>query len=1047
MIRIMLLLQAVLIWATISMAQSTAVFTESEATFKRGLEHYGQGLFGKARDEFSQALRQTMPANEANARLIQGKARLYYARCAMHLQLPEAEKLMLDVIRDNQPDPIAMTAINDLASYYFATKEYEKAIEYFEQLDEAGLAKAEREVAIFQAGYAYFITKNFSKAKTKFREIRQVRNQYYEPTNYYLGMCYFFEGAYRDAIAALRVAENDRRYRDQIPYIICQIYMAERQYDELILYAKPFITDGRTAKSREIQQLLGQAYFEKGDYANALGYLENYAAGSSKMREEEFYQLGYAYYMTGNNKQAAKNFEQLSQTNSVLGQYAMHYLGDAQLKQQQKTAARTAFASARRMNFDQTIKEDANFNYAKLSYELKDPREALSALQAIAPGSRYYPQAQQLMGEIFTSTRDYRQAMEALEGITNKNPALREAYQKVSYLRGLTAYQQSEFAEARKYFNISLKDPLNMEYKALATYWLAELDHQDKQYKSSIRLINEFLTMARTLKNLPEDASVHTANYLLGYNYLKDNNHTAALNAFREAIEGIKRNKSLIKQERIKNNMLGDAIVRAADCNFRENKYDAAIKLYDEAITNKYAGQDYAMFQKATIEGLRNRPMDKIYTLERIVKEFPGSEFADNALFAIAETYNELGQQQKAMDQLSALIKNYKNKSDLINLAYLKLGLINYNVGNLELAISHYKQVMINNPTPEEAKTALDGLREIYVIEKGDPQAYFTYLETIPSYKVDNMQRDQLSYEAARAQFESGNYDRAIPLLRDYIARNPDGANIIVAYFQRAESYAATRQYKEALSDFEYVINRGPSNYFEKSCQKAALIAYNEQQDFRKSFDYYVKLEQATQTPQVILSAQIGAMQSAYRSQNEAAVLAYAAKVIKNTAATRAEAAQANYYSGKISFDKKDYNTALASFQEVMRLTDNVLMAESLYLTAQINYIKKDYEKALDICSSANTLSSNYPYWVAKCILLVGDIYMDKGEWDNARVSLEVILESYTVDNQVDKKDFEEVRSIAAEKLNVVKARQNSGSRIDNSRIQQSRLLMENEGN
>ena len=45
------------------------------------------------------------------------------------------------------------------------------------------------------------------------------------------------------------------------------------------------------------------------------------------------------------------------------------------------------------------------------------------------------------------------------------------------------------------------------------------------------------------------------------------------------------------------------------------------------------------------------------------------------------------------------------------------------------------------------------------------------------------------------------------------------------------------------------------------------------------------------------------------------------------------------------------------------------------------------------------------------------------------------------------KKDFEEVRRIAAEKLNVVNAQQNSGSRIDNSRIQQSRLLMENEGN
>lgn len=1039
-----MIIRSIALWAIVCLgfgalqAQSTAVFTEADLSYKQGMDFYQQGLFGKAQEAFQHTMDLLQPVNEPEATLLRIKAELHYAKAAVQLGLPDGEKLILDFIRKYKPDPMAMQALNEIAKYYYDAKEYEKAISFYEQVDWSGLSKAQRDEARFRLGYSYFVTKQFAKARREFIQIKDVRNEYYEPTNYYLGLCYFFDGNYREAINALRVAERNQRYKDQIPYYITQIYFAERQWDELINYAEPLV-NGSASRNKEMHQLLGQAYFEKGNYAKALPYLEYYAERTGKLREEEFYQLGYAQYMTQNYRKAVRSFEELNSVNSKLGQYAMYYLGDSYLRLDQKSSARTAFAAARRMNYDPAVQEDALFNYAKLSYELKDPREAIAALQTIKPQSKYYNEAQTLMGEIFLSYRDYKQAMEIIEKIPNKTPAIRESYQKVVYLRGVQLMQQGDAAGARRHFDLSLQDPINAEYRALATYWLGDLAYRDKDYNTSIRLLNQFLTLARTLRNLPDESSVFTANYLLGYSYLKQENYNAALGFFREAMDGIKRNRSFIRNEAVRDQILGDATMRAADCLFKRNNYNDAIRLYDEAISARYKGFEYAIYQKAIIEGLRGRNTDKILALDRLVKDFPNSEFADDALLAIGATYQEMGQLNQAIAPLRQLVTNYRGKSDLINQALLRLGLISYNQANLDAAINYYKQVFSNNPDPNEAALALAALEEIYVNDMGKPDAYFAFLETVPGYKVDNLAKDSISYRAALTQFENGNYPRAVEAYTDYLRKYPNGIYALDAYFQRGESYAVQKQYSAALKDYEVVVNRGPSRHYLKALEKAAIIAYNHEKDFAKSYDLYVKLESAANTPEMRFEAQLGAMRSAYRSGNTQAMTAYANKVATNPAASPAQVATANFYIGKQAYDRKEYNQALTALQEVVRLSDNEQTAEARYLIASIHYLRRDLNKAQELCIAANRESSAYPYWVAKTVILLSDVFLEKGELLNARAVLEALLENY-------KEDQELIRT-AREKLAVVNARINSGSRLDNTTRSLNRLEMDNSRN
>ena len=62
----------------------------------------------------------------------------------------------------------------------------------------------------------------------------------------------------------------------------------------------------------------------------------------------------------------------------------------------------------------------------------------------------------------------------------------------------------------------------------------------------------------------------------------------------------------------VKSQLLGDAVLRAGDCNFKQNKYDEALKFYDDAIKSKYNGYVYALYQKAIIEGLKGNVEDNI---------------------------------------------------------------------------------------------------------------------------------------------------------------------------------------------------------------------------------------------------------------------------------------------------------------------------------------------------------------------------------------------------------------------------------------------------
>jgi tetratricopeptide (TPR) repeat protein len=982
-------------------AQQTAVFTEANLAYKKGEDFFQKGVYGYALTEYENAVNLLLPVNEPSWDLLKMRAELGYAKSAVRLDMPDGEDLIINFIRKYKPDPLASQALLEVANYFYNAGKYDKAIDFYKQISSRDLTHSQRSEVYFKLGYSYFVRKKFKEAEANFKEVKDTPTEYFYPANYYYGLCKFFKSDYTEAIKSFRLVERSRDYKPHVPYYITQIYFAQRDFDEVIRYAEPKLSDRSLRKSREMNQLVGQAWFEKGDYQKALPFLEKYAGSSGRMREEEFYQLGYCQYQVGKYDKAAENFTELSSVNSALGQTALYYLADSRLKLKDPQAARSAFAAASKMSFEPEIQENALINYAKLSYELRFDRDALAALKTIGPGSRYYNEAQELMSDIFVNTRNYDQAIATLEGMSNKTPKLKEAYQKVLYLRGVQYQKDGNLSSAKVHFEKSAANAVNSEYKALALYWLGDIAHQQKDYNASIDYLNQYLVLAKTQKYLPDEASIFTASYLQGYNYLKKKNHITAQGYFRDAVNGIRRNRSFIKNKQVKETMLGDATLRAGDCLFKRNQYSDAIKYYDDAIAAKFPGFQYALFQKAIIEGLRGNNTDKLLALESLIDKYPRSEYADDAMFQLGITYQEIQQSSKATDALKRLVTDYPN-SGLVNNALLRLGLVAYNSGNPQAAIDYYKQVFSHSPEPGEADAAMSALREIYIKDMGDSEAFASFLETVPGYKLDNIGRDTLAFDAAETAYESGNYERAVTNFTEYIRKFPNGIHILLARFHRGESYAVLKQYTPALQDYEWITGKGQGKYFVEALKKAAAIAYHNEQNFRKAYDYYSQFESLATSTQGRFEAQLGAMRAAYRLGDEAAVQSSARKVAGNPSASEEQVATAEFYLAKIAFDKKDYTTAMQSFQQVLQLSDNEQTAEARYLIAMIYYQQRDLEKAKQQCLENNNDSSNYPYWVGKSLLLLADVFAEQGDLFSAKTVLEALIENYeTMDDDI----------------------------------------------
>ena len=1003
-------------------SQETAKYRDRFQEYKLGKELFDQGIYVASKYEMEAYVAQPdLPHFEKFDRLV-NDARATAVISGLRAELPQAENEVVNFIDDYFPDPISHPVLLELASYYYNQKRYSDAVYYYEKIDIDNLSLLEISEASFKKGYSLFVQKKFKEAQEEFSRAKEIRNEYYYPINYYHGMTLYFNNDYAGAVESFKRAGNSTVYGPYIPYYLAQIYFATKEYDKLIAYAEQKVNDTSVLNRKEIRQLLGQTYYIRRDFQRALPHLEYYEEQTDKLTAEEFYQLAFTQYQVGKYNEAKENFLEITNEESRMGQQANYYLADCYLKLNDKNSARAAFKKVSGITTDLGMQEEASFNYGKLSAELGFEREGINVLIGIKDNSPYFEEAQNIINDILINSKDYANSINIIESLPRRTPKIEATYQNLTLKRAKQLYVEGDKNGAEVLLNKSINYPRDANYLAQAQFWLAKLSADKKDYAKSIKEFEKFLTMASKLKDLPVESGPGMANYYNGYNYLKIKNFEDAEVAFKNAIIDLNVNRNGIKDEVMMARVLPDAFIRAGDCLFKLRDYAEAKTFYDQAISRKQAGYVYAMYQRAQIEGLLGDGFKKISTLEEIRDDHRQSDYYDDALFVLGDTYQTMGTPDKAAASFLNLVENVGTKSPFYNTSLLRLGLITYNLGDVETALSYYKKVIANEPNPKERGEALLGVEEIYIKDLAQADKYLAYLDSVPGFEMTEFTRDSLNYTVAKNFYLNADYRRAVTSFSEYLTKFPTGFFRKDALYYRADCHNLNKDYNKALADYEVIIAMGNTAYNERSLNKAAVIAYNYSQNFTTALKYYKAYEEIVSDPNEKYAAQLGALRSAFRLGKDADISTYAQKVVNSALASADEKTAANFYLAKTHYKNNAFDLAIPAFQRVAASSSNSQAAESRYLIAEAYFKQGRMEAAEKQCEETNEKSGNYPFWVAKSLILMSDIYVSREDLLNARAAIEAVLENF--------KDDASITEIASAKLKQIEKLEAESNRI-----------------
>ncbi len=981
------LLLALLILPTATIGQMTMAFDNELLTYNRGLELFHKEKYGAAKTQFEYAI-QTVQNQQSE---VSANAHFYVAACALELFHKDAEYLLKEFVWNYSTSPRVTEAWFLLGSYNYRKKDWEDAIEYYDQISADELVEPDKNEYLFKKGYSYFQEERYDEAADQFFQMKDQFSVYYAPGVYYFAHINYEQGNYATALKSFKSLEGHPQFGEVVPYYIVQIYHFQEEYENLVAYGTPFLGKDGIKRKAEISRLVGEALYKKGEYAEAVPFLEDYMASRLPKQNEDYYVLGYSYYRSAQYDKAAEQFSKVSYSEDLLGQNAAYHLGETYLKANKKSYARNAYRTASRMDFDAVLKEDALFKYAQLSYELSyDPYDgAIAAFKeyiSAYPDKERTKEAFDYLVNIYLTSNNYDAALSSIEEYEDPDIRLKEAYQRIAFNKGVSLYQDKLMADATDYFDRSLKYPQNKVIAAEANYWKAEASYYRGNYAEAVKHYEAFIYTPGAVLT----PNFNLANYNIGYAYFQQDK-------FIEAPSWFRRFTSYSKEK--DQEKLTDANLRIGDSYFMLNQYRAAMEYYDKAVKLGASDPDYALYQKAMTQGLLNDVQSKISALNTLTSKYQESRYLDAAYYELGRSYRSFGNnKEKALENFQKVVNDFHGSS-YVRKSMVNIGQIYYNEEKDDEALAIFKKIIDEYPTYEDTREALIGIRNIYS-DQGQVDKYKELIEGLAYVNISEMELDSLTYESASTQYFDGQCKEAVVSFNKYLSQFEKGIFSLNAKFYRAECTYKMGQENEALSDYEFVSNQPKNKFSESALVKAARINFKNG-DHPQALAFYKRLSLLGEYKDNLLESEIGQMRCNYKLNNYQGAVANAIIALESDKVDDRTRMEAHLIIAKSNLKLDSPTEAENYLTKVVEKGSPSQAAEAKYLQARIQFNRDSLDSAEVLVFQLVEKYQAQSFWLGKSLLLLTDIYMTRGDLFQAKATLNSIMENYPAEDEV----------------------------------------------
>jgi len=961
-------------------AQSTVYQNSPQRSLDEQLELFDKQLFSASLIDNQQI--QLLPLSSEQSR----SGKLHAAMSALQLESPDGPGLMKSYILENGNHPTVATAGLYMGDHFFYKRNYKEALEGYALVVSEKLDTETKADVLFKQGYAYFQLNEYAKAAPFFDQAKGLGQPISYDAYYYSGYIALKDGNTQKAIADLQIAAQSNYYSGKVPYLLAAMYYQQGSYEELISYVEPKLTSGQSLDRKEMIHLyLAEAYFAKKNFAKAA---ENYDAfvnaRKGELTREQVYKGGIAQFEIQNYQRAADYLKVSASSSDELGQASSYYLGHAYLKLDNFQFASTSFKAAANSDFNKEIQEEAIFNYAKSNLQKGSFQAGISGLDEYIetyPSGKYRSEAETLLSEALINTSDYLRAIEQMDKISNKSPRIREAYQKVAFYQAMVYFRDQRYPGALAYLDKSLAYPVNKDMVLESHFWKGEIYSASGDLNAAEKSYKTALDMGRTTSS----AYINKSLYGLGYAYYNSQKYPQAEQQFKNYTDRMRTRNDKENYD--------DAMLRLGDCYYVQKRFGEAERVFQEAISERNTGVDYAYFRLAVVQNFQSNNNAALANLERLISNYPNSLYLEDAMYQRGQIFMEETRYSEASNSFSDLIAKKPN-SPFVPYALEGRAVANFSMQNYDQTVRDYRTILDQHPNSSSSETALKGLQETLALE-GRSGEFSGYLENYKNSNPGGGSVQSLEFEAAKSLYFEKNFAQSTRAFENFLRSYPQTGQKADALYFLGDSYFQLGDKDQALVSFKQLEKEPASPQRIRAMHRIGSIELGKG-NYAQAIPYLETSTQNARSKVEEAEALEGLLLAYFETQKYNQVISTAERLetLDGILPESKPKALLNKAKAQLALNRRD--AAEVSLAILVDGFKTVQGAEGLYLLAESYSNQENFEQSNETIFEMSGPFADFGYWYGNMFLLLADNYQKLGEDFQAKATLESVVENAT---------------------------------------------------
>lgn len=927
------------------------------------------------------------------------RASLMYSELSMQVRSsePEGYAILSDVIMNvnayaarmedyikRNPQSLLVPQMRFIhALNVFEAQDYLTAASIFAEVPASLLHDDQLDEYLFKKAYCELVTGDEDRALLQFTELAsRPYTDFTAPAQYTVAFINYKKANFSSALNMFKESLKDIRFKE-----ISKYYIMDCSYR---LDDHKFITENADEAYREVSEerkpylahMISSSYLILEDTEKANEYLDKTnGIPAEYFDREDLYHHGFARYSKNDYKAAIENFIKIEDRTDSIGQLANYYLGGSYDKMKNKVAAMDAFKYAALSEYNPDIARNAYFNWAKLAFDINKDTSVFKEYMKRYPDIEKDDQIHNYMATMSLADHDYAAAIQSYGEVENMDETMTRNYMKANYLRGEQLVRSGAYSDAIRYLDSARLLSGNMKFTSLnqmSRFWIAESYYRIGSYKKARELYTDLYNES-ALNRLPES---YLITYSIAYCYFKEENYSDAEKWFNKYLG----EKVVIYRK--------EALERAADSYFTLTDYKKAAYYYDMMLEEFFDVNDiWPYWRSAIAYGLHGNNTMKIEHLSKVLKADPSSRFYPEALYDLGRAYVMTEDTDNAFKCFQLLAEKVKDNNWTAR-AYIEMGSLSRNLGELDEALSYYKTVVSDMPLSDRVVDALAAIESIYMT-KNNPLGYLEYIEGVGRGEmVTEEEKEEMIFNTAEQVYFMENYERVLVLLPTYLENYPSGKYADKAEFYTAESHRLEGNLEQACDYYAKVIKRGETAYLEQSMVAFSELSYVLER-WEDAFQGYSSLYSKTKSEGDKRTSLVGMMRSSFRMRNWAEALNSVEIILKDSTLDDKMKREASYVKAKALMASSQRDEAIVVLEALAENVNDQYGAEAAYMLILDSYDKGDFtaveEKVFDFADRG----TRYPYWKAKSFIVLGDAYMELGDLEQAKATYESVRDGY----------------------------------------------------